>query len=477
MKKLIFICITLFIVSCSNEEIDNNKNIVEKQLDIDDNSLLIDRSPSTITVDEARKISNLFFATNENQSKTKSQGKDIDRISSVIDSLNNKLLYIVNYSNNGGYIIISATKKYQPILAYSEEGSFNLDKIIGSGAEALIDLYKKDIRDAIGDQSDSLRIKYASEWNLFEKKETNKDKETKSYFDIQNLREAEIRKRESQGYECHSLGAAMNFMDSEQAKGFIRDICDHTYPEYNCNEVNILLIKRTNEKINNLINTNWGQGSPFNIDAPNKLAGCAPIAIGQIANYHRWPNSYNWDQINSIYGKENDETYRFIKDIRNFCKVKYNKKATGTTRENEIKCFQKLGYNVTVKDYNIPEEGYNVINELKKKNPVFMTGYKENHEVIFWEYYTDGHAWICDGYKKNSTQYAVSVFSNELFAPNKPMEPKYVFHSGFTQTNIYLHMNWGWSGDCDGWYYVSQANPTPEDNFYYDRKVFYIQKN
>lgn len=111
MKKLIFICITLFIVSCSNEEIDNNKDIVEKQLDIDDNSLLIDRSPSTITVDEARKISKLFFTTNENQSKTKSQEKNIERISSVIDSLNNKLLYIVNYSNNGGFIIISATKK------------------------------------------------------------------------------------------------------------------------------------------------------------------------------------------------------------------------------------------------------------------------------------------------------------------------------------------------------------------------------
>lgn len=72
MKKIIFICITLFIVSCSNEEIDNNKDIVEKQLDIDDNSLLIDRSPNMITLDEARKISKLFFTTNGNQSKTKS---------------------------------------------------------------------------------------------------------------------------------------------------------------------------------------------------------------------------------------------------------------------------------------------------------------------------------------------------------------------------------------------------------------------
>lgn len=47
----------------------------------------------------------------------------------------------------------------------------------------------------------------------------------------------------NKGYECHDLGAIRNFLSKERADGYIRDICNHTDQNYNCEKVNLLLIK------------------------------------------------------------------------------------------------------------------------------------------------------------------------------------------------------------------------------------------
>lgn len=75
--------------------------------------------------------------------------------------------------------------------------------------------------------------------------------------------------------------------------------------------------------------TNWHQGYPFNVDAPNKLAGCVPIAVAQITYYHKYPSKYNWSQI-GVNPVLNDAFSYFIKDIRNLCEVKYEANGTGS---------------------------------------------------------------------------------------------------------------------------------------------------
>lgn len=47
----------------------------------------------------------------------------VQMISDSISGL--PLIYIVNMTNNNGYVIISANKKSTPILAFSETGHFN----------------------------------------------------------------------------------------------------------------------------------------------------------------------------------------------------------------------------------------------------------------------------------------------------------------------------------------------------------------
>jgi len=41
------------------------------------------------------------------------------------------LYYIINYKDNGGFVVLSADKRCMPILAYSDKGFFNKENISG----------------------------------------------------------------------------------------------------------------------------------------------------------------------------------------------------------------------------------------------------------------------------------------------------------------------------------------------------------
>ena len=73
------------------------------------------------------------------------------------------------------------------------------------------------------------------------------------------------------------------------------------------------------EDIKPLIKTYWGQGYPFNLLCPksdtdealqHNLAGCGPVAMAQMVNYHQYPSmspdgkyEYDWELMyRSVHG-------------------------------------------------------------------------------------------------------------------------------------------------------------------------------
>ena len=46
-------------------------------------------------------------------------------ISNVNDDNGVPLVYVINYNDNAGFVIVSARKSGQPVLAFGDEGSFN----------------------------------------------------------------------------------------------------------------------------------------------------------------------------------------------------------------------------------------------------------------------------------------------------------------------------------------------------------------
>lgn len=97
---------------------------VEQAFSGEEKSLLISKDNLTISAEEAQNVA-ILFAEVKFLTKGINERK-IKEVVTVHDSINRPLLYINNMENESGFIIVSATKEFYPILAYSDEGSFCL---------------------------------------------------------------------------------------------------------------------------------------------------------------------------------------------------------------------------------------------------------------------------------------------------------------------------------------------------------------
>ena len=105
-----------------------------------------------------------------------------------------------------------------------------------------------------------------------------------------------------------------------------------------------------------------------------------------------------------------------------------NINVTTTYEWNLFNALQNLGYNHTsFVHYSL---GYSVT-QLNNNRLLLMGAYALPNE-------NDGHIWVVDGYK----------LLRILYIDNNELEPTY-----FTETKTYNHVNWGWSGIANGYFY------------------------
>ena len=193
------------------------------------------------------------------------------------------------------------------------------------------------------------------------------------------------------------------------------------------------------------LRTKWDQEDPFNRWAPiiggtHAYAGCIPVALAQILNYHNEPYIYggfcfNWKVINKVgnvdYKKQYDcegDTLEMlaatIHRLGQLCKVSYEANATSSNIRKAKRALKELEYrNVKIHDTHLLKKTEAMLNNGK---PVFMrgAGYKVSGGRA-------GHAWVVDGYA------TCIKYINGLIQP---------------QGNNLIHANMGWRGEGDGYY-------------------------
>lgn len=209
---------------------------------------------------------------------------------------------------------------------------------------------KESVRQAQLCESDSLRIKYALQWASFEKSEPIAITRALP-SDIQQKKDKEIEYRESQGYKyIGGVTAAKYYMSDDEYNVFLKEMESCSDPQYDYTETIQLFVKMiTHESYEKLLQTQWCQSYPFNVDAPNGLAGCVPVAVAQIAYYHKYPTKYSWSEI-SVSPVLNDAFKYFIKDIRNLCEVSYDSNGTSSNYVKAQNALSKLGYTIDVEN-------------------------------------------------------------------------------------------------------------------------------
>ena len=210
-------------------------------------------------------------------------------------------------------------------------------------------------------------------------------------------------------------------------------------------------------KIDPLITTKWDQDSPYWNKCPvirnkNTYTGCGATAVAQVMNYHKWPvkpigdkisyRDYNqliewdpsevtfqWDKMLDVYKRNeySEEEAEAVADLMFGVGAAINTyyDISGSGAYEAIyspALFKYFDYSSDIKlverDYYSKEDWENIIlDQLNKKQPVVYTGYDRS---IYY-----GHVFVCDGYDGEG----------------------------------YFHINWGWSGDSNGYYLLDALYP------------------
>lgn len=195
-------------------------------------------------------------------------------------------------------------------------------------------------------------------------------------------------------------------------------------------------VPKTHNAIPPMTTTEWGQKKPYNaLLANNDATGCVATALAQLMAYHKWPNevskevyelpttSFNWDLMRNQYSENDvDESALEVAKLMKYCGFAVNTNYNSSSKAYFYNMCEALkyyfGYAETAHDiYRISyttEEWDNILyNELSNGRPVLYSAQESS-----------GHALICDGYDGNG----------------------------------FYHFNWGWSGDCNGYYRLPSLN-------------------
>jgi Peptidase C10 family/Spi protease inhibitor len=336
------------------------------------------------------------------------------------DSYGNPALYIFNYEDNAGFIIVSADYQMQPVLAFVEHGEFRKDTV----SSGLIDWVNATmerieiVRKGLYDNTDLARVA----WN--------------NYF-------------KQNGYN----EPASRFIPLDEADG---------YPGSDCTDDNY-----TVNTIGPLLGVTWGQGCSYNDLCPNlscnmgcnnnAWTGCVATATAQVINYWRPNNGFNYNYGSMSATSGNPEVQRLMRDVGNAVSMSYGCTGSSASAASPASALRNnFGFssaNYTGYDYN------RVKNNINNRWPVLLNGCSTANEhwfIINWyTSYSNCHEWVCDGF----TEYNITYCSNGYYTGGS--------------SYLYFHMNWGWNeiwggNNHNGWFAFNNWNiPAVNFNFQY----------
>ncbi len=331
----------------------------------------------------------------------------------ILDSLAvpdnvNPSFYIFNYVG-GGYAIMPADKRVEPILSYSNNGYFPHSGALPWGLANWLSLNHKNMQ--LLRKNTTLKVPpgVAMLWN------------------------------------------ELAVVDSGRTKAVNQALpppppCEPTY---------------SSQTVGPLLSTTWGQGAPYNYLCPlgnpqildgYMVTGCVATAMAQVMYYWKTPTTYNWSLMplsyndNGINYTGNRDVAQLMVDIGKSVNMQYTDTASSPYISpwpfySTISCTWafKRAFN-----YSSSAEGsydyLNVIGNLNAGEPVLLSGDAAN---------AGGHEWVCDGWEQENYNWCPSNGS-----------------PGGGESWLYLDMNWGWDGLSNGWYYFNQWIVTAGTNTY-----------
>jgi hypothetical protein len=405
MKKIIYSVVIIFTLITTIVFYSCNKTN-HNQLKEDKNFV-----PLRLAIDLAKNIPQKFDSLNK---QTRSSRTVLNTIT-IKDEQNNPALYVINFTNKQGFVVISADYRYEPLCANIEIGNMETDTV----PSMLVNWFEVTINNI-----SALRTGLYDNGNIG----------YLSWINFVNNINPDLNEEVSK--------IKPNALPLGGGNG---DPCGNSY-SYTKGP---------------LLPCTWGQGCTYNEDCPQMgctigcwgseaWTGCVATSISQILRKHSKVSIANYIYSTMPIGNGNTEVQRLMADAGTAVNMTYGCSGSGAFMNDIDNAFtNNFGYTSATYCNTWNSTGHvNLQNDINAGRPIILGGChtKVSHWKGLWYTYEECHAWVCDGYYR---------MGNDCYS------------------SIMYHMNWGWhesgsSNDYIGYYnYVNWNISAVGMNFQY----------
>ena len=415
---------------------------------------------SKLSTDDAATVARIF--RNGNRPTRAGSGAVIRNVVTISDAAGRPAIYAVNLQE--GYLLISATKAYYPVLAQIDSGSFTPDRE-PSGLDVVI----QELLEAVEAARDSAAVfDCRPAWFPYEERTRPERVRTRmtddEFYDIQN---EWYGKWYNEGVDTHRLAIKPDDMPEDIYQRFCETaIGDDAWVEtpYNCMETAIITEKYddTGRMKGPFLTTKWGQKNGYNALFENKdqPLGCVTIAVGQLMRYYQHPAYFGWSDMPDA--TSNATLSSFLTRLHGELRVT---DGGSSNIDHAKRVLESYGYHCSKRGH----DASTVYTMLNSNLPVYTRGEDKARNK--------GHAWVIDGSNSITayTEYKLYTLNNGLPRPwYVELDSERVYHA----QDVFFHMNWGQYGLYNGWFLdtrISFKNDKNEIcNYSSDRKDLLI---
>lgn len=404
MKRVFFILsFLLSIIACTNntdliEEIQEEVNTSQPRnaISIEDALKLLSAYEDVPAKSSNKQIENIVYIPNPNyDAGTKSNNTQNED--------NPYLLYVVNYEDDGGYVVLSADKRL-PTDIYAITESGNIDET---------DIYGQDEEDY------PISLLYQSARGHIPGTDTTTTDPTLP--------------DPGEPFDPNPP------IDLETGEWIVT-----TWGPW-----------RAYESVPTMLPTKWHQNSPFNDNVQPLLAGCTSIALLQVLAYNAYPTDHFINQFHIPYHllKYQEEILPgtpYAQSVALFVEQFHNMRQDYHISGNSTLIFpdqardhmEWLGYeNVVLHRYGSDCDMSTIFSSLDNNYPILISAMAE-------QLTSGGHSWVIDGYRKER-RYGAKYGEETGDYYGQDMEERFL-----------VHCNWGWiNGDHNGYFYAGIFDP------------------
>lgn len=465
MKKYCLFLFVLAFVACMNER-EPVTSVGDSSLERFKDLKVFVPDTTLTAMDLVRKVAIDFSKRNSAVTRSGSSEKTIKEMIPVNGEDNEPLMYVFNYADDGGWVIVSGSMDYMPVLAHGEKGNFDMESVAGRPVELWLEQEKANIAH-IDEAPDSIKEQYRIQWLKYAFKSVpwTEALPAMTRYDASDALAYQLaccEEWDAQGYDIYIIDAfresTISGISTTLKNQIISDAYTYGTDIYDGVGFNSLVLIRSNhiDYVGPLVTTKWHQSSPYNDSIPNNyLVGCVPLAMAQIMRYHEYPTTFDWSNMPNSTSSHTTAApiASLLKAVNVACNTVNGPDVSSATLPNCLSAWHNFGYTETD---TIRHNGNEliVINELQNERPIQMWGWYDNN-------WNGGHSWVCSGYEKD--------YGDEIIL--KAMQESLNFYTvnyGSSPSHSF-YMTWGWGGSHDGYFLYGATY-----NGYYSHNIYYM---